>query len=260
METINLQFFLEPPELTVKGILTIEALAPLSMVAAQPGKYYRSQPYPTENMLYGLLENALGWHLFDDIRKQVVDNLKKQLKKQYKKNAQQLESKWITGKAEVSAVGYSSLLQYHVQFSVPTDLPNLVTFDDLWSQQLRNTGRSFFQGSKHFDASLSKLINRGIKGEIEFGEGPQFSEYLEDEFEDLVEGSKVKYTAVRSRFPQYFVSPTIREYVIPNKPYLFEVLTTPTVSAMLKEACDNPAAPLYLGSNDGWVEVNYEEQ
>ena len=111
METINLQFFLDPPELTVKGLLTIEALAPLSMVAAQPGKYYRSQPYPTENMLYGLIENALGWHLHDAVRKIAIDTLKKQLKKLFKKETQWIDSDWITSKAEASAVGYMSLLQ-----------------------------------------------------------------------------------------------------------------------------------------------------
>ena len=57
---LNLDFLLEPPVFSARGKLTIEALAPLSMVSSMPGKYYRSQPEPTDAMLYGMLENALG--------------------------------------------------------------------------------------------------------------------------------------------------------------------------------------------------------
>ena len=258
METIDLQFFLEPPELTVKGLLTIEALAPLSMVAAQPGKYYRSQPYPTENMLYGLLENALGWHLHDTIRKTIIDSFKKQLKKSSKKEAQWIDSDWVTSKAETSAVGYMSLLQYHVKFSEMKIKPAVSSFDDLWSQHLRDTGRSFFGGSKHYDFSLSDILNREKQGLIEFGDRAEFQNYTDEELQNLPDGAKIKYTAIRGKFPQYYVSPTVREYVIPQSSYLIGLDTTPTISALLNKAFDNPAAPLYLGSNDGWVEVNYQ--
>lgn len=259
METIDLQFFLEPPELTVKGILTIEALAPLSMVAAQPGKYYRSQPYPTDFMLYGLLENALGWHLHEVVRRQTIDGLKKQLKKKFKKDTNWVDSEWITAKPEASEVGYMSLLQYHVKFKSTIIQPATSSYDDLWSQQLRDTGRSFFGGSKHYDASLSDLLNREKQGLIEFGDRAEFQNYTDEELKNLPDGAKIKYTSIRSKFPQYYVSPTVREYVIPNSPYLIGLDTTTTISKLLKQAFENPAAPLYLGANDGWVEVNYQE-
>lgn len=259
METIDLQFFLEPPNLTTRAMLTIEALAPLSMVAAQPGKYYRSQPKPTGHMLYGLLENALGWHLHDKERKQAIDSMKKQLKKQFKKDAAWNESDWIAEKPNASEVGYMGLLQYHVQFGEVIVQPKLTSFDDLWSQYLHDTGQSFFGGSKHYDASLSDLLNRGKQGDLSFGDRAEFENYTEEQLLDLPDGAKIKYTAIRPKYPQYYVSPTVREYVIPNRPYLIELTTTPVISDLLKAAFDDPAAPLYLGSNDGWVEVNYEE-
>ena len=259
MQTIDLQFFLEPPNLTTRAMLTIDALAPLSMVAAQPGKYYRSQPTPTEYMLYGLLENALGWHLHDKERKQAIDSMKKQLKKQFKKDTAWIESDWIAEKPEASEVGYMSLLQYHVQFGEVIVQPNLTSFDDLWSQHLHDTGQSFFGGSKHYDASLSDLLNRGKQGDVSFGDRAEFENYTEKQLLNLPDGAKIKYTAIRPKYPQYYVSPTVREYVIPNQPYLIELTTTPVISDLLKAAFDDPAAPLYLGSNDGWVEVNYEE-
>lgn len=258
MEAIDLQFFLEPPNLTTRAMLTIEALAPLSMVAAQPGKYYRSQPAPTNYMLYGLLENALGWHLHDKMRKQAMDSLKKQLKKNMKKDEKWNGSEWIVDKANTSEVGFMSLLQYHVKFSEVSVQPAVTSFDDLWSQHLHDTGQSFFGGSKHYDASLSDLLNRGKQGEVSFGDRAEFENYTEEELLNLPGGAKIKYTAIRSKFPQYYVSPTVREYVIPNRPYLIGLATTPAVSELIKAAFDDPAAPLYLGSNDGWVEVNYE--
>lgn len=258
MKTIDLQFFLEPPELTVKGVLTIEALAPLSMVAAQPGKYYRSQPTPTNNMLYGLIENALGWHLHEDLRKKAIDALKKRLKKEFKKNTDWSNSNWIVAKPERSEVGYLSLLQYHLKFTDTIFQPAVITYDDLWSQQLRDMGRSFFGGSKHYDVSLSELINREKQQRIEFGDRAEFQDYPEGELDNLPDGSKIKYKSIRSRFPQYYVSPTVREYVIPSSSYLIGLDTTPTVSKLLSLAFKDPAGPLYLGSNDGWVEVNYD--
>ncbi|WP_020599889.1 hypothetical protein [Spirosoma panaciterrae] len=260
MDRIDLQFFLEPPNLTVNAALEIEALAPLSMVAAQPGAYYRSQPAPTDYMLYGLLENALGWHLSASIRKQVIDGLKKQVKKEIKKNKNWSDSLWATGKPVGSPeIGFVSLLQYHLYFSGPHVLPAVDTFDDLWSQQLRDTGRSFFGGSKHYDASLSTLMTRERQGEVEFGDRAEHKNLSGLDLEQVAAGAKIQYKSIRDRFPHYYVSPTTREYVIPHRPYLFRLQTTPTVSALLKTAFSDPAAPLYLGSNDGWVEVNYEE-
>jgi CRISPR-associated protein Cas5 len=261
MKQIHLKFFTEPPKLSVQATLQIEALAPLSMVAAQPGAYYRSQPAPTDFMLYGLLENALGWHLPETVRKEVMDSLKKLAKKATKKQTEWADSDWVSSKPMASPeAGFVSLLQYHVRFEgleqpVPVD-----TFDDLWSQQLRDTGRSFFGGSRNYDASLSDLMTRVRRGEIEFGDKAIHQALSEAELQTVQTGAKIKYKSVRSRFPQYYVRPGIREYVIPRAPYQFRLLTTPTVSALLEAAFADPAAPLYIGSNDGWVDVNYYER
>ncbi len=256
---MDLQFFLEPPELTQRAILTVDALAPLSMVAAQPGAYYRSQPAPTPFMLYGLLENALGWHMHETVRKQVIDGLKKRAKKRLKKGEVWLDTPWIADKPVGSPdVGFVSLLQYHVQFTGPHVLPTVHTYDDLWSQQLRDTGRSFFGGSKHYDASLSTLITRERRGEIEFGDRAEHEMLISEALEQAPEGAKIQYKSVRSKFPHYYTSPKVREYVMPTKPYLFRLQTTPLLSSLLETAIADPAAPLYLGSNDGWVDVSYE--
>ena len=275
MNNLDFSFFLEPPELSVLGILRVEALAPLSMVVAQPGAYYRSQSAPSDYMLYGLLENALGWHL--DVssfsREDLLKSLRSKAKKLLDKKSEWKDSDWLKEKAgaDTSGVGFWSLLRYHLQFEPPHVIPEVERFEDLWSQHLHDNGRSFFGGSRSYDFQLEELITKtrtkikvqeeGKKEKevvaIELGDTKGFEKV---ELEEALEfdSGKLHYSSVRSAFPQYFVSPKKREYVIPKGKYQFRVKTTETLSTMIRVAMENPASPLYLGSNDGWVEVEWE--
>ena len=96
---LDLSILKAPPDFSSRAILSLEALAPLSMVAKMPGKYYRSQPEPTEMMLFALLENALGWHIAEKDR----NDLLKRLEKRHKLPVQK------------SNVGFGSLLQFHME-------------------------------------------------------------------------------------------------------------------------------------------------
>lgn len=261
---MDFSFFFDPPELTVGGILTIEALAPLSMASGQPGNYYQSLRSPSPHMLYGMLENALGWHFAEDVRKGLFKQLQKDAKKA---NKRQSKSTWLTAQPEPSNSKYFSFLQYHLEFEPSIFEPDTLTYDDLWSQNLRDSGRSFFGGSRHYDASLENTINRVRNKTIEFGDRTGFEDVKPDSLNNLSDGSKVKYTSIRHLFPQYYASlPTVREYVEPvrsNKSigdpdYLFRFNTTQKVLEILVDALENPAAPLYLGSNDGWVHARIE--
>lgn len=262
---MDFSFFSEPPEYTVSGLLQIEALAPLSMASGHPGNYYQSLRSPSPHMLYGMLENALGWHFAEDIRKDLFKQLQKGAKKANKSEA---KSAWLTALPETSDCKFFSFLQYHLEFKPSLFEPATLTYDDLWSQLLRDSGRSFFGGSRHYDASLESTINRVRAKAIEFGDRAGFEDIKPDALDSLPDGAKVKYTSIRQLFPQYYASlPTVREYVEPvrnNKKngdpdYLFRFNTSQKVLEMLTEALDNPAAPLYLGSNDGWVHAIIEK-
>lgn len=253
MNTADLSFLLEPPLLSQTAVLHIQALAPLSMVAGQPGAYYRSQPVPTEGMLYGMLENALGWHLGSTDRKQILNS--------FRKRARKIKPRpdWIDAADEASGSGFISLLRHHLRFEPPHFAPAALHFDDLWSQHLRDTGRSFFGGSRNYDHRLEPYITAARQGTISFGDRAEFTIRSAEELKTVDEGAKINYTAVRDRFPQYYVSPTPREYVLPSEPYRFRIRCTPRVAEIIKAALLDPAAPLYLGSNDGWVEVWWED-
>lgn len=261
MEKIDLSFFLEPPELMEKGKLVIDAITPLSMTASQPGTYYQSQSVPTENMLYGMIENALGWHLGPSDRSKVLKGLRKEAKKKLGRGHPLKKTDWITGKGDnESEVGYTSLLQYHLKFVEPYIEPETNHFNDLWSRHARNMKTSFPGGSRNYDISLETIVNMKKKGEITFGDGKKDDLRDPEKLHKLVkDGSRVHVKALRPQFPQYYVSPTPREYVIPQDSYIFPVETTTNVKNMIIEALNDPASPPYLGTNDGWVETKWED-
>lgn len=236
-----LSLLLANPDFSAQALLEVEALAPLSMVAKMPGKYYRSQPKPTDHMLYGLLENALGWHLEEPERRKLFDKLKKQHKRK------DVQASW-TGS------NYQSLLQWHVRFGLVV-VPPLMHYDDLWTQHLK--GKTFPDGSRNYDAQAIPLMNAKRGKRITYSDA---GNALKDPklLREFEEGTDIHIGVLRPHFPQYYSSPTPREYVEPTGAYQITVETSPALRDALQAAVLDPAAPLYLGSNDGWVELAWQ--
>ncbi|MBO2033801.1 hypothetical protein J4D99_20585 [Siccationidurans ginsengisoli] len=239
MDNLPLDLLLPPPDYTARGILEISALAPLSMVAKMPGKYYVSQSEPTQAMLLGALENALGWHLGEVERNQLIKTLEKKHKR----------------KAQSSGVGFRSLLQWHVRFGVLV-VPPLLHYDDLWTQHLK--GKTFVDGSRNYDAQVIPFMNAKRGGLVTTSDAAKARKGAEV-LADFQEGDDVSITVLRPYFPQYYSSPTLRGYVEPQGPYKVGIETSPALSKALRAAIADPAAPLYLGSNDGWIELDWHD-
>ena len=279
---IDLSFFLEPPELDTHATLTIEALAPLSMSSAHPGTYYRSQPAPTEAMLYGMLENALGWHFPEDVRSDLLKKLRKEAKSELGRGHPLKEAPWITGDEDAeSGSGFVSLMQHHLKFETAM-LPETTHFDDLWTRHLFRGSDSFRGGSQNNDYRVEALVNsvsskRVLLDRKEKSDIQSPKEALDPTNSDKVAirlaskllwafnfgfelpGAVTAYEgALRPFYPTYYRSPKPREYVIPARPYRYRVKTTSTVCSLIESALGDPQAPLYLGTNDGWVEASWE--
>jgi CRISPR-associated protein Cas5 len=261
MTDIDLSFFLEPPDLDTTAVLTIEALAPLSMSTAQPGTYYRSQPAPTAAMLYGMLENALGWHFPEEVRSDLLDELRRAAKDELGRGHPLKKESWITGDGDTaSGSGYMSLLQYHLTFETAV-LPDTTHFDDLWSRHAHRKD-DYEGGSRTNDYRVEALYNR-LKDD---GHEAAFVTKKSDAdisdpaevLKDMPDEVSIRQEELKPFFPYYYTSPTQREYVIPEGPYRYRVRTTKTLVAQLEAALEDPAAPLYLGNNDGWVEAQLE--
>ncbi len=235
---LDLSFLLEAPVFDTKAILTIDALAPLSMVTSMPGKYYRSQPEPTPEMLYGILENALGWHLGDKERSELLKKIQKKLK---------LEAK-------ATGVGFKSLLQFHLRFASSV-IPPLLTYDDYWSQHLK--GASFVGGSRTYDYNAIPVMN-AIRGEKITANDTGKASRDKSKIDNFQDGDTLHISVLRPYFPQYYSSPTPRGYVVPQGVYKYRIETCKPIADCILTALNFPVAPLYLGSNDGWIEACWE--
>lgn len=238
MKPLDLSILRAAPEYSKCAILTIDALAPLSMVAKMPGKYYRSQPEPTDGMLLAMLENALGWHISTKER----DAILKVLAKRHKQPAQR------------SGVGFGSVLQWHLRI-INRHVPDVMHYDDLWAQHLH--GSSFPDGSRNYDSEMIPLMNAKRRGDITTGDTADAKRDPEL-LREFQSGDKINIALLRPHFPQYYASPTPREYVVPDGLYCYKIETSPMLADLLAAAIIEPAAPLYLGSNEGWVDAHWE--
>ena len=232
----ELNYLNESTDYSTGAILTINALAPLSMVAQMPGKYYRCQPAPTHEMLYGMLENALGWHIAESDRARLIKELRKRHGEVHSE----------------SGSGFRSVLQYHVRIGLGVQ-PAVTHYNDLWSQHLH--GASFVGGSREYSHEAIPIMDAIAGKRIVANDLAKAGkdEALLNNFQD---GDTVHLNVLRPYFPQYYVSPTLREYIIVEGSYMYGIETSLAFAKILESAVTDPAAPLYLGSNDGWVDAS----
>lgn len=256
---LDFSFFLEPPDRSVRGTLVVQALSPLSLVSAQPGSYYQTAQAPTDAMLLGMIENALGWHLSPADRRAIRRSLQKQAKKAHRKSAWS-DSSWLNEDPTGSESGYVSLLGHHLVFDGLREIPPTLSYDDLWARQAHRSD-DFIGGSRRYDARLEQTINLLRAGVVTLtSKGTATHADTESVMRGVEPGESIFQGALKPHFPYYYVSPTPRGYVVPLGVYRFGASTTRTVSDLLEKALQDPAAPLYLGSNDGWVDARWEVQ
>lgn len=257
---MDLSFFLKEPVFDETYKLVVTALNSLSMTETQPGTYYQSSSAPSENMLFGMLENALGWQFGESDRKDILKNLRKKAKKRLDRSDPLKDSAWLSGdEDEESEVGFKSLLQHHLKFKGPIMEPSMIHFDDIWARHVRGGGTSFPGGSRNYDYRLEQIVNLEKDSRISFGDRTSYKIRDPKEIKNVKEGDKVHLNAIRPQFPQYYVSPTKREYVWPTSAYIFPFETSVGVKEMLSEALQSPESPLYLGTSDGWVEAEIKD-
>ncbi len=267
--TVDFSFYLEPPERQVSAELHIEALAPLSLVSDQPGSYFRSARAPSTPMIWGMMENALGWHFDETSRNRLFKELSKQVKKGKKQYPEFLDHPWLLGKPDSAASSYKSMLQFHVETEL-LEMPIIaLQYDDLWSMLLSDNGVNFIGGSRHYASWLEQIINLSKQEDpsqpiskrtkkhppfVSFGDRKEYKRFSLEELKELDRGL-VNTASVNPYFPLYYSSPRRRAYIVPATAYRYQIKTTKKLAALLLAAFEQPAAPLYLGTNDGWVEA-----
>lgn len=208
----------------IKAMLKIRPLAPLSMVSSIPGAFYRSNSEPTKSMVYGMIENMIGWHYSDEIRKSLKKDLQKKLKKE--------KQGYIDDQSES---GFTPLIQNYIRIEKLFLKPSTKSFNDLWTQHLKHNDKRHFDGVRNYDWRFTKQINT-ISEEKK-------ATILKD---------------IGEHFPIYYQSPKKREYIIANGEYIFEVQVSTLFKGELLTKINDPVSPPFLGTSEGWVDVKLE--
>ncbi|MEM6396718.1 MAG: type I-PGING CRISPR-associated protein Cas5p [Bacteroidota bacterium] len=263
MIAIDLSVLREDPNPGVRGKLFIEALSPLSMVESQPGTYFVTSLKPGRHMIRGLLENAFGWHFNDAERKEIYSQVSKDVKKANRKNNSYKTNPWLDGKdKDNSGSTYYSLLRHHVDVLHVSDPTEYQVYDDLWSMHLRDRGMNFYGGSRSYDYRLEELITKlrtkteDKAEQYELGDRKGFEKIdLEEAYSTQVR--KIHTQSVRDGFPEYYVSPKKRGYVLPEQVYECRIRVSHGIANLLDRYAEHPCAPLYLGNSEGWINLKW---
>jgi CRISPR-associated protein Cas5 len=214
-------------------VLYIEPLAPLSLVTSMPGAYYRSAREPSSFMIYGMLENLLGWHFDKKEKGQVIKRMKAYHKKQYGDSHLAFDK---------SLVGYIPIIQNHISINKPMLKPDVESFDDYWTQHLKHSDQRHAKGSRNYDFRLSRCIDN-IRANSSNDQDKELAKLMKDN---------------AGLFPMYYQSPTRREFISVKGKYGFQIVSTKGLFEQLIEALKQLEVPLYLGTNEGWIDLNIQ--
>ena len=232
---IDISLLFEKPTFDTSAIIWIEPLAPLSMVVSMPGSYYRTHGEPSPYMIYGMLENLLGWHFDDKIRRDILTKMKSEFSRKYKIKEFLIES---------SEVKFTPILQHHLKIEYPALFqPHKEFFEDYWTQHLKDVDERHAKGNRNYDVAIEKKI----------------TEVYSLPKEDRDKHWKVIFEQNVSKFPLYYQSPTKREYVSVIGKYGYKInLNDLLLQELITRMNKSQESPVYIGTNEGWIDVQIQ--
>ena len=239
MKNIDISILSQKPCLDVKARLTIQPLAPLSMVSELPGSYYKSLKYPSKKMVCGMFENILGWHFSPTLRTSIIKQIK--------------ELKGSVENYEPGSTYKPLLMDYFELVGIPQIFFDEICFyDDLWARSLttRDTPLRHYKQCRHVNYAVIHEWESRLD-EIEKNE--------EMMAEEKKEAKKVVSNQYINKFPFFHpVLPTKREYIsMKNGSYIYDALFDKRMYLVLKEKLDKYNLA-YLGNSEGWVNLELE--
>lgn len=233
MLQIDLSILKEIPQLEVNVELRIESLAPLSMVGELPGSFYKTMKNPDKKMVCGLIENILGWHIDLKDRKMIKEDVKKLYKNRKIKNID-----YVKGST------YIPLLMdyFDINDNIKIIFSEVNFFDDYWSRFHRRADAVVHaKGTENIDYRLIPLkwkLKRDEKNQQEV-DNKAFGDFFKENI---------------GKFPMFYTTPTIREYIDLNGAYILPLSIDYRLYEMLnRRIMENNIG--YLGNSEGWVNL-----
>ena len=251
---IDLGILFQKPEKTAKAVLTIEPLAPLSMVSTMPGSFYKTLDVPSKFHLCGAFENALGWH-FDETFKNM--NLGKDGKKQNLRSLikKQVESHFKKQKIELptwndSDVGYEPLIEhlFETNLVVKPGKAAIIFYKDLWKQMRKRGDWGHAKGTSNLDYRL-------ISTKFSLLSDPEVAAKIGNDKTKILDAFFKEH---KGQFPLYYTTTGYREFIaITAGNYQIGLNMTESLFTALEGAfSENNIA--YLGTNEGWVNLKIQ--
>jgi len=244
----------EAPNFDVTLKLKVSALAPLSMNNSVPGKFYPSGYKPSESMVLGMIENAIGLYLDEGDRKELSKITKK---------------KTSAGKdLQTSVSQYISVLQHHLRIDHITE-SFAMKFTDFFSQQLnRSEGDARLNGGANMSYELVKYLSElknissiaaAKRNELSPEKIQELGEKDEEKIKQLGDEKKksidLREKELNKLIACYYTTPSTREYIEPLNDYIITISTSEYLDEIIRHSLFDPESPLFLGTNDGWVDV-----
>jgi CRISPR-associated protein Cas5 len=233
MMKTDLSILFHEPVKDKQVMLTIEPLAPLSIVSTLPGSYYKSLDKPTKANLCGMFENVMGWHIGSKDRSKILKKMKQVYKKSYK----------ITDfEVEISTVGYTCLIGHLFDIELPVCPIPTCRYEDVWKQQLYRDGYAHPNGTPNLSYELIPL-----------------KKHLDKKDNGTVTNDAIGkfYKENKGDFPMYYTSPRKREFIVLDNNYQFKLLMSSRLFEELSQGM-NENNIAYLGTNEGWVNLKLE--
>lgn len=232
---MDISFLTQSSERTSCKLL-LEPLAPYSMVDEVPGSYYKSLTAPSKHQLCGLFENVLGFHIGVKDRERLFKDVAKAFEKQQK------------GKVKLERVesksGYLPLL-YHLFDVSLTLVPPLTHLDDLWKKAFRRTDAG--DNPVHANGSVNQDIDVVRRKRLIERDADKPDRPTKKALGDL-------FTAQIGSFPLYYTTLATREYLMTTGSYTLKLDIATSLLMRLEDALETNNLA-YLGTNDGWVDI-----
>lgn len=243
----DLSILFQKPEKDKQVILTIEPLAPLSIVSTLPGSYYKSLDKPTKANLCGMFENVMGWHIGKKDRSKIFKKMKQVYKKSYKIKEFEVET---------SAVGYTSLLGHLFKIELPFCPAIVARYDDLWTQHLKHNDKRHMDGTANLSWQVIKQKSSLQNSLIEIDNDATLDKKEKKKQKDNKVNAFVKENF--SKLPLYYSSPTPREFIVLDGNYQIKLsMSSHLLKGLELSLQENNLA--YLGTNEGWVNLSIKE-
>ena len=243
---INLEILFEKTDKTVNSMLTIEPLAPLSMVSTMPGSFYKTLSVPSKYHLCGAFENALGWHFDESLpnRSEKKENLRRLMKKQ-------IEAKFKKMKIdspiwEESDVGYQPLIDHLFDIGLVCK-PAMIFYKDLWKQMRKRSDGTYPHPNGTMNLSYD-IIPLKMDLERDAKKGTVTSEAIGNFYKEN-----------QSSYPLYYTSAGNREFIAVTEGVfkLHLKMSEGLFDALYSAFIDNNIS--YLGTNEGWVNFKIQK-